>query len=771
MAKQRSPVEQTSFVKGLITEANPLAFPLDASLDENNFVIKRDGTRRRRLGMDYENSYTIHNTTVTPPSDNKTVFSSFTWENAGGDPTLHIGVVQSGSVLKFFNLATNPVSGNLLYTYDTGVSHNTFISAATVDGFFVVATGEKNILIFSYTSGVISASTSYLTVRDTFGVGDTAASGTVDITKGSGLQYRPTVLTQAHRYNLRNQSFGIPRATKSFDFQVDTISEYVAYNLVYPSNSDYVPYALYPDVSKTSNPTIDRFHAVDLFNSPPGSFPAAKGYFIIDAMERGASRVAEYSTLLATYPFLNYPLISLHTDATPGGASVLEEFAGRIWYGGFSGEVTDPETTTPYLSSYIFFSVLVNDLTDITRCHQEGDPTSKETSDLVATDGGFLRLSGAYGIVGMKALGKSLIVLANNGVWRVTGGDSGFTATEYTVEKITDNGCSSPNSVIEVEGGLLYWSDDGIYTIGTNEFGDYVATNITQPTIQTLYDDISSLDKLYCFGFYDSYERKARWLYKNQLGSAAPVEELVLDINLNAFYPASLPSITSGRPKPVCMLRVPPFKLGEKTDLIEASGVQVVVGVDDVIVTAPSLEEGVREILYVTLVADSGTGTLQYTFSQYLNTDFVDWKTFNGTGIDAPAYLLTGYLTGGDSQRKKNVSYLTMHCERTEDGFEDDGSGNLIPTHPSSCKIQTQWEWTNSANSNRWGREFQAYRYNRLYLPANVNDPYDTGHSIITTKNKLRGKGRALSFLISTEPLKDCRILGWSMIVGAEANV
>ncbi len=43
-----------SFIKGLVTEASPLTFPENASIDEQNFVLNRDGSRSRRLGIDYE---------------------------------------------------------------------------------------------------------------------------------------------------------------------------------------------------------------------------------------------------------------------------------------------------------------------------------------------------------------------------------------------------------------------------------------------------------------------------------------------------------------------------------------------------------------------------------------------------------------------------------------------------------------------------------------------------------------------------------------------
>jgi hypothetical protein len=107
---------------------------------------------------------------------------------------------------------------------------------------------------------------------------------------------------------------------------------------------------------------------------------------------------------------------------------------------------------------------------------------------------------------------------------------------------------------------------------------------------------------------------------------------------------------------------------------------------------------------------------------------------------------------------------------RTEDGFQD-VSGDVIPNKESSCKLQARWEWANSPNGNKWGREFETYRYNRFYMPEDINDDYDTGDKLIVTKNKLRGHGKTLSLKFSTSPNKDCNLLGWSMIVGVSTSV
>lgn len=45
-----------TFIKGLITEAGELTFPEDASIDELNCLLERDGSRRRRLAVELETS-------------------------------------------------------------------------------------------------------------------------------------------------------------------------------------------------------------------------------------------------------------------------------------------------------------------------------------------------------------------------------------------------------------------------------------------------------------------------------------------------------------------------------------------------------------------------------------------------------------------------------------------------------------------------------------------------------------------------------------------
>lgn len=52
MARQKFEKTFNTFVKGLMTEASELNFPEDFSLYEKNFLLRRDGGRDRRKGME-----------------------------------------------------------------------------------------------------------------------------------------------------------------------------------------------------------------------------------------------------------------------------------------------------------------------------------------------------------------------------------------------------------------------------------------------------------------------------------------------------------------------------------------------------------------------------------------------------------------------------------------------------------------------------------------------------------------------------------------------
>jgi len=59
MAQQATQKPTVVFNKGLITERGELTFPEGASVDELNMSLERDGSRRRRLGLEYESGFQL----------------------------------------------------------------------------------------------------------------------------------------------------------------------------------------------------------------------------------------------------------------------------------------------------------------------------------------------------------------------------------------------------------------------------------------------------------------------------------------------------------------------------------------------------------------------------------------------------------------------------------------------------------------------------------------------------------------------------------------
>lgn len=789
MPRQALAAEISRLVGGLNTEASPLTFPEGDSVDEANFVLNKNGTRSRRLGMDYEED-SVDTEVLSPLNLFKPATTTFTWNNAGGVPENSFLVVQRGIAVLIYDLSITPLSSGLLSSTlhpFTDIQEDRKFSFASIDSVLVMTSGVEEITVFEFSDAVgVTFASGVLLIRDIFGLED------------ERINKRPVTLTNNHLYNLRNQGWSLPKLVddNSNAITIDPISWFQEGSKAkYPSNADNIELAIFPNPQANEEPLLDKFHRNSLSLNTPQITPAPKGSFIIEALGRGASRLSENEELEEDNPELDHSLSSdIPDDKTTNGATCVGEYAGRVWYGGFTGIPEDGDTESPNLSSYIFFSQLVNSISSnhaasrqgdkLFRCYQEGNPTDSETAELLATDGGIIRIAGAYGIKAFVDIDQGLVVLAENGVWIVSGGNNfGFDATNILVTKVTSHGCIGIGSIVEVDSTVMYWGSDGIYHIRQNEDGVLVTDNITDSSIKTFYEDIPYNDKVMSEGLYDSLERKVRWVYGNRVGTVAGNNaELVLDMTLGAFYPNVFSQDGSGYPQVLSLFRTNPYTVGSfDENIVLTNGTQVVVGADEVTIGFSDVFSTQSEVKYLIQPAEA-TIEIRFlsiffvhavNFGGYIDTDFTDWETQYGVGlgIDAPAHMITGYGPGGDFQRNKQFPWVTFHFLKTEVGFEDDGTGTLVPINPGSCLVQTQWDWTNSVDSNRWGTEFQAYRHKRLFIPSGAGNTFNDGNLVISTKNKMRGKGKVLSLLIQSEPGKDLQLLGLSSILAINSNV
>lgn len=738
MPRQRAPVQINQFVGGLNTEANIINFPENFSSDEQNMEICEDGSRKQREGFNFEDSYIEVDTTIIQQNGESLGRSQYRWINPGGDTNKEFLVVQIGNYMAVHDLDVSPLSNSRIY-YKT-FTDNTYsevFNYAVVDGVLVVVTGKRAVNIFTYDADTdsITWTTDFLRIRDLFGT--EAHPGGQNTTQHQNIQIRPTATGSRHIYNLRNQTFALPRVEGDANTltKVDPIHEFflASGSEYYPSNADNLTYYLLADANLTTSRTVERFNANDMVNTPPGTSRAPMGYFIIDALKRGSSRYEQAQLLYERNEELEYPITNtLELDETPGGASVLSQYAGRIWYGGFSSDIIDPHENSPRLSSYVLFSRVITDITQITNCYQEADPTSNIDADLGDDDGGFLKLDGAYGIKAMIPFQSSLFVFAENGVWRIAGSDGdSFRATSPSVFKLSDYGIISPNSLIEREGKIFYWGEEGIFVVSQNQFGDWEVGDITVETIKTLYEDIAIGQKARSVGYFDMSSNSIRWVYGTGLNNPTDSYELILNLRFNSFtlnkiesndLVTGVISVSGGR------------KISASTDpvVVDSDGEVVTSDGEDVTSASYKVNRDPAENLYCVLIEIEPT--LTYSFGGYKEGTLYDWEDLTATEIDA--YLISGPLTGGDGRIRKDIPYLTTYFKKQDD---------------SGCLVNAIWDWASGVTSGKWTNPRQAYRLRR------END----GDFMVVTRNRVRGNGRSVSFKFQSEAGKTMRLYGW----------
>ena len=769
MPKKSIKAEISTFIKGLITEASPLNFPADASLDEENFELNRDGSRQRRRGFSFEPGFSLSRTVDYTAEDLIQASPiTFKWLAASGNPDYNILAVQIKNVIYFFdiNQETLTTDGYISSLTLTDFPINIQYSLTSVDGFLVIAAGVDTIAIVSYDGTSFTVSYERLEVRDVWGVevSDDSVEYDTSFRPSSGTALSPIAIDPFHKYNLQNQSWGISRIDED-DNVIDpvTLYSYFGSPRYYPSNSELVWTGLqFTPASGSTDPREKMFPRL-YSNSFGATTLAPKGYFIIDALRRGQSRQSKVSINNSKFPDLDTYTFTPPADLTAGGAKFVQSFAGRIFYAGFKGEVTDGDARSPNMSNFVLFSQLVRNKQDFIKCYQEGDPTSRESSDIVDTDGGFIKLSGVESVIGMVNFGSHLIIIATNGVWAVSGGsDYGFGATNYKSEKISSFGGISNSSIVEDGGRVFFWAEDGIYVIARDQIDGLVVKNITQSTIQSLYQDIPNLSKQNAIGVYDSLNKTIRWIYKTgntRFSAESQTYELIFNTTLEAFSRNRIYNPTGNNGEIVSAFSSIKFSSLEQVEDVSVGSDLVVVGANQVVVPDLFVSSSLQSTRYLALVIVSGITSL--VFGYYRDSQFRDWPQTGS--IDAKAYLFTGSVTGGDSSVCKQVPYLIFHMIRTEDGVDVDGT----PSNKSSCLVRSQWDFANTINSNRWSALFQVYRYRKPLLITGPEDTYDSGFELITTKNKLRGRGKTFSLYLETEPLKDCRIVGWNLTVNA----
>ena len=438
----------------------------------------------------------------------------------------------------------------------------------------------------------------------------------------------------------------------------------------------------------------------------------------------------------------------------------VASYAGRLFYGVDSYFKFSPR---------VYFSQLADTPNKFGKCYQQNDPTSEIYSDLLETDGGYVEIPDAGKIIRMEPIQGSLIVFCQNGIWKISGGSgSAFTATNISVDKISNVELSAYESVVSTETITLFWSEAAICALVYDENMNFAVMDLTENVLKTKmqhifeslkeeYDagrissssyryDKSGL-KLAVQGVYDDLNKKIYWLVYGPYPGAGRTEYdtiLIFDTVLKCFMKYQVARHINAS----AIVALTPCKQNHISYIPDSSN---------------QLVQNSRNVPKIKLLLASEYSSC---FADFTDPEFVDDLSVDWSGsykINYPSKALVSYDLIGDASRKKQITYLTTFFNRTEDGFIHEGGNSYRYRNPSSCFLNAYWDWSNGTDHRKVG-PYQVYRLNApFYIPSGVDDKFAFGKQIVTSKNKIRGTGRSVQFEFLSDGNKDFQLLGWSV--------
>lgn len=697
-----------TFIKGLITEAGELTFPENASIDELNCDLRRDGSRRRRLGAELEDSYVLSSFTMTDSS----IVVTDKWENVGGQSGLEFLVIQVGASLKFYSKGTLPYSGSEdaatvnLTTYEVvgGVgAANAQCQFTSINGALIVASPAINTIYVQRdnTTGALTVNQVTFYTRDFDWLGD-------------------------------KRSYTTSSATASIQRQYDTFNG--GWSTALKTTYGSWPPLTHPWYS--GKDASGNFSATEFNKIYSGTSLLGNGRYILNFFSKDrstASGIAGFSAEVETSRFKS-----------------VASYAGRVFYAGLESAKN---------SGVILFSRTIETLSELGDCYQQNDPTSEEISDLLDTDGGVIRIPNAVNIKKLYARGPDLFIFAENGVWKISGVDNIFRATDYAISYISPIGIQNASSFIEAEGLPFWWSLTGIHTLSVDQsVGIEQEQNLSITTIQSFLDKVSSSAKAKVTGVYDRVNKKVYWAYpnNNETKTTKYSNLIVLDITLQAFYP---------------------WKVADGYDIVgfafysgfgsEALALDVVQGLDDVyqgtddIISTQLSDFTTGDPAIVLVARDLSTNKL--TMAGFTNSSFYDW-----TDVDYSSYAVAGHEFFGDLMLDKTSPYIEVYMRSTETGWTGSEAVGYDLVRPSGILVSPYWDFSKTPST----APQQGYRFNRMpVVDSSDLNTVDIPETVVHTRLKLRGKGKTVRFRFDSEAGKDFVLLGYGFIGGKNGRI
>lgn len=684
MARQSATAVHKDFSGGLITEASGLNFPENACTAMVNCTPTLIGSIQRRLGINYEVGFQ-NNPIIRGTGD---VITGFLWRNVNNDGNTYIYVQQVGSKLYFYDVSTDgsAVSPNLFTQFfdltlfspsGAPIPNSAECQFAAGNGYLFVVHPYLEPFSVSYTSSVFTTHQTTIQIRDFEGIFENTAT-----------TFRPTTLTNIHKYNLFNQGWfgnttgGEVGHTPATDYITAFFSGPVTAPPAYPSNADvwwnYINNVGVLIWSAGQDALISR-----------GTFPAPKGFYIGNAFNFDRNALSGLTGLTVTSSDVNRP-------------STVAFHSGRVFYSGVN--------SSGYGANIYFTQILdiiANAYTEFGICYQMEDPTNKDLFDLLPSDGGVIKIADCGTVLKLFSIQGALIVFATNGIWTVTGSSGlGFTATDYTVNKLSSIRCISGTSFVDVLGFPFFWCNEGIYTIRVDiSAGGLRVYSLTDNTIKTFYNNIPLTSKRLARGAYNPQTFTIQWLYNSQAQTQTDKQysfDSILNFNtiLGCFYPWSITTTSTTLP--------------------------VLNGATVIDIPAKTSSTLIYPTKFIVSVENQSV-----TFAEARDTTYYDWVF-----VDNPASFTSGYMVHGQGIRKFQSNYAVFY---------------MLNTQASQISIQGIWDFsTNTAPY--WG---SITALQNIYTTGTTN-------TVDIRKLKFPGRGPVFQYQVTSAPGIGFEMQGWS---------
>jgi hypothetical protein len=791
----------------LNTESNEINFPDGYSVDEQNYELLVDGSRKRRKGLANESGGSTKSVATVTTTQRQT---SFKWRAVGGDPTKHFIVHQVGSLLYFTDDAETL---STVFHTDTIDLSTLKVDSATTDATIANTacqlTQGRGHLMIAHPS-LKPAYVEYDSASDAFNVNDILilVRDFEGLDDGTSVSLEPTsTITEQHRYNLRNRGW----KQGDMDAVFSGLSKHPAKNAIW-----------YKGYKRTYGASVSELDGTMAWDNTKydaeafGNASAPQGSLLLDPLDTTYAVVAPgggdpipistsgFNTGSGTAGGTIRMTVTAHGRTagdeitisgcrwtyrtTPGAGVFLWDYNGDY-------TINNPASTPNAVGEA---SIVDANTIDI-----YVDVIDTAFTAFVATlfdgqiDGGdsLNNPDGTTLTVGPSAIGFQAGRVWYGGIADSEWADTIFfskiaqksdayghchqvadpTDSELNALQPTDGGTiiipnlGSVKRFIPLRNAMLVFTDQGVWEIGGGRRGfitadGYSVRKITEAECSSALSPIQ-IDNGAIFTGPKGIFRISPNEFTSQL-EAENLSESLIQTLWN-----EIPAVA----QQICMtayddaLKRVYFLYGDTGDNVNQYANALILdlraGAFFKYKFNVSSTDGILGIVSITDSDSIGTNqkikwicqttATQLTICDLSQSDYLDYD-----GAESPLpFVTTGWDNIGDFQSRRQAPIITVYAKRTETGYTSAGGG-WTGDNESSNLLTAYWDWTDDSVTGKIGSQNETYRHVRQFVPSGTTDV--DGYPVVVTRNKVRGRGRVLQLRFDGAATKDSHILGFT---------